>query len=62
VMAHGITAAPLARRYARWYESHPWDRGPVMESVPTPDHRARGAPVIAHVRASASVRDTGGNS
>ncbi len=44
VMAHGITAAPLARRYARWYESHPRDRAPVMESVPTPDHRARGAP------------------
>jgi NhaP-type Na+/H+ or K+/H+ antiporter len=44
VMAHGITAAPLARRYARWYESHPWDSAPVMESVPTPDHRTRGAP------------------
>ena len=23
VIAHGITAAPLATRYARWYESHP---------------------------------------
>jgi hypothetical protein len=23
VIAHGITAAPLASRYARWYESHP---------------------------------------
>ncbi len=45
VMAHGITAAPLARRYARWYESHPWDRAPAMESVPTPDHRTRGAPI-----------------
>jgi NhaP-type Na+/H+ or K+/H+ antiporter len=45
VMAHGITAAPLARRYARWYESHPWNGAPVMESVPTPDHRARGAPI-----------------
>ena len=44
VIAHGITAAPLARRYARWYESHPQDRRPVMESVPTPDHRKRGAP------------------
>ncbi len=43
VIAHGITAAPLARRYARWYESHPGDRVPVMESVPTPHHRSRGA-------------------
>jgi NhaP-type Na+/H+ or K+/H+ antiporter len=42
VLAHGITAAPLARRYARWYESHSQDRLPVMESVPTPDHRTRG--------------------
>jgi sodium/hydrogen antiporter len=45
VMAHGITAAPLARRYARWYESHPRDQVPVMESVPTPHHRTRGAPI-----------------
>jgi NhaP-type Na+/H+ or K+/H+ antiporter len=44
VIAHGITAAPLARRYARWYESHPRDRRPAMESVPAPDHRIRGAP------------------
>jgi NhaP-type Na+/H+ or K+/H+ antiporter len=42
VIAHGITAAPLARRYARWYESHSRDRLPTMESVPTPDHRTRG--------------------
>jgi sodium/hydrogen antiporter len=44
VLAHGITAAPLAQRYARWYESHSRDRRPVMESVPTPDHRTRGTP------------------
>jgi len=43
VVAHGITAAPLARRYARWYEQHPAHGRPAMESVPTPDHRARGA-------------------
>ena len=23
VLAHGLTAAPLADRYARWYEQHP---------------------------------------
>jgi NhaP-type Na+/H+ or K+/H+ antiporter len=43
VLAHGITAAPLARRYARWYESHPPHRRPAMESVPAPSARARGA-------------------
>ncbi len=45
VMAHGITAAPLARRYARWYESHPWDRRRPWKASPTPDHRTRGAPI-----------------
>ena len=44
VLAHGITAAPLAGRYARWYEAHAQDRRPGMESVPTPDHRTRGTP------------------
>jgi NhaP-type Na+/H+ or K+/H+ antiporter len=42
VLAHGITASPLARRYARWYESHPRDARPAMESVPAPNTRARG--------------------
>jgi len=42
VAAHGITAAPLARRYARWYEQHPPHRRPVMESVAAPHHRPRG--------------------
>ena len=41
VIAHGVTAAPLARRYARWYETHPSLREPVMESVPASDHRPR---------------------
>jgi NhaP-type Na+/H+ or K+/H+ antiporter len=39
VVVHGITAAPLAKRYARWYETRPRHRQPAMESVPTPDHR-----------------------
>jgi NhaP-type Na+/H+ or K+/H+ antiporter len=43
VFAHGITAAPLARRYARWYEAHPPSGLPVMESVPVPNHRTRGS-------------------
>ncbi len=44
VFAHGVTAAPLARRYAHWYEAHPRHRSPVMESIPAAHHRTRGAP------------------
>ena len=42
VFAHGLTAAPLAARYARWFERHPRDKPPPMESVPTDVTRARG--------------------
>ena len=42
VFAHGISAAPLADRYARWYEQHPSDMAPPMESVPTEVTRVRG--------------------
>ena len=42
VFAHGLTAAPLAGRYARWYEQHPRDQAPPMESAPTDVTRARG--------------------
>lgn len=42
VFAHGITASPLAKRYARWYGSHPRDYRPAMESVPVSHHRPRG--------------------
>jgi NhaP-type Na+/H+ or K+/H+ antiporter len=41
VLLHGLSAAPLARRYARWYESHTRSGVPVMESVATPAHRTR---------------------
>ena len=34
VFAHGTTAAPLAGVYARWYQGHPRDKAPPMESVP----------------------------
>ena len=53
VLAHGVTAAPLARLYARWYEIHPPHRRPAMESVPVPHHRPRG-PRDRTVRAAAS--------
>ena len=35
VFAHGLSAAPFANRYARWYEQHPRDQAPPMESAPT---------------------------
>ena len=41
VFAHGLTAAPLAGRYARWYEPHPRDKAPPMESARR-RHRTRG--------------------
>ena len=31
VLAHGLTAAPLANRYAAWYESHPREARPAFE-------------------------------
>jgi sodium/hydrogen antiporter len=42
VLAHGLTAAPLAGRYASWYEQHPHDKAPPMESVPADVTRTRG--------------------
>ena len=33
VLAHGLTAAPLADRYARWYERHPREKRPSMEGA-----------------------------
>ena len=47
VLAHGLTAAPLAGRYARWFEQHPRDKPPPMESAPTDVTRARGPAALA---------------
>ncbi len=47
VFAHGLTAAPLADRYARWYGQHPRDKAPPMESAPTEVTRVRGATELA---------------
>ena len=41
VLAHGLTAAPLANRYATWYESHPRDALPGFESSDVRDVRWR---------------------
>jgi NhaP-type Na+/H+ or K+/H+ antiporter len=42
VFAHGLTASPLADRYARWYEQHPRDKAPPIESAPAEVTRTRG--------------------
>jgi sodium/hydrogen antiporter len=34
VFAHGLTAAPLANRYAHWFDRHPRDTAPPMEGAP----------------------------
>lgn len=43
VFAHGVTAAPLAERYARWFRAHPRDQGPPMEGAAVEVTRARGS-------------------
>ena len=43
VFAHGISAAPLAKRYAHWFERHPRDTAPPMESAPAEATRTRGS-------------------
>lgn len=42
VFAHGLTAAPLADRYANWYQRHPRKTAPLMESTPAEVTRPRG--------------------
>jgi NhaP-type Na+/H+ or K+/H+ antiporter len=41
VYAHGVSARPLTERYTRWWNSHPRDALPEMESVPAEEHRWR---------------------
>src|SRR3954452_7474334 len=42
VLAHGLTAAPLAGRYGRWYAQHPREHAPPMESAAAEVTRPRG--------------------
>ena len=42
VLLHGLTASPLATRYAAWFAAHPADAAPSFESVPAPDQRPPG--------------------
>jgi NhaP-type Na+/H+ or K+/H+ antiporter len=60
VFAHGLSAAPLAERYARWYESHPRGREPSMESAPTVLTRLRGEAVRGASSLSAAADDLQG--
>jgi NhaP-type Na+/H+ or K+/H+ antiporter len=39
VLLHGLTAAPLAARYAAWFAAHPRNAEPAFESAPAPEHR-----------------------
>ena len=39
VLLHGVTAAPLAGRYAAWFAAHPRDAAPAFESAPAPEQR-----------------------
>jgi len=41
VVAHGLTSAPLARTYHRWYETHRRERPEAQEAVPTRAPRFR---------------------
>jgi sodium/hydrogen antiporter len=41
VIAHGVTAAPLARRYAAWFASTSHETTAAMETVPAGEHRWR---------------------
>ena len=39
VLLHGLTAAPVAGRYAAWFAAHPRDASPAFESAPAPEQR-----------------------
>jgi sodium/hydrogen antiporter len=43
VLAHGLSAVPLTNRYTRWYEGHPRDKAPPMESAAAGVTRLRGS-------------------
>ena len=55
VLLHGVTAAPLARRYAAWFDSHPPDARPAMEAGPG------GRTPVAAQRGRRRRRTRGGN-
>ncbi len=51
VLLHGVTAAPLAGRYATWFAAHPLEAVPAFESVPASHQRLhRWAAELRHLR------------
>ena len=54
VLAHGVTAAPLASRYASWFASHPSERGARNGKRPR-----RHAPMAADIEMTPRPRSTG---
>jgi sodium/hydrogen antiporter len=51
ILLHGVTAAPLAERYGRWYQAHPREKQPPMEAAPASVNRTR-RPADQEVRAA----------
>ena len=45
ILLHGLTAAPLAKRYGRWCEAHPRETRPSMEGAPATVTRPRRASI-----------------
>jgi hypothetical protein len=39
VLLHGVSATPLVRRYAAWFDAHPRHAVPAFEAVPAPQQR-----------------------
>lgn len=39
VLLHGLTATPLAGRYAAWFAAHPREASPAFETAPAPEQR-----------------------
>ena len=55
VLVHGLTAAPLADRYARWYGRHPRHHPPAMESAAAEVTRPRGPAGLPAARTDISA-------
>jgi NhaP-type Na+/H+ or K+/H+ antiporter len=60
VLLHGVTAAPLAKRYAAWFAKHGPDTAPAFEAVPAPHQRPRrGPPGLGHIAPAGEDASTG---
>jgi len=50
VLLHGLSAAPLVRRYAGWYAASADERPPAMEGGAAHEHRSRGPVLLPAAR------------